>query len=248
MEKKHFESKNKSSKEAMGGLKGFAVKNYGFVIALVVVIVIIIVLAFAQYDPAASQEKATYAQQFYASNQSDFNSYLQNISDELAQTQKTTLDESYLLSTKSDIQWLTAKENTLYNSRPSSEVFPKEAAFTLFAQQITQINSDYTLDVGQTNYDEIITSGLALDYNVPQMLTAEELDSTFTTQKEKDVYFQTLNQLFGDYISTKKQFIRATMSKERQYVEAKKLVYLSFDNVKYPDTNNSDVGQIDGNI
>ena len=202
-------------------------KKPGFLIAIIAVLVLLVILVFVQYDPTVSQEKIVYAQQFYTSNQTDLNTYLQSVIDEQANEQPTTLDESYLSSTKADIEWLIVKEQWIYTSRPSNEVYPKEAAFTLFAQKIISANTNYSISAYVDNYDATIEQGAALDFNVPELLTQDELNQTFTNDAEITVYKNTLNKLFFDYVNSKKQFIKNTTSKERQYVEAKKIILLS---------------------
>lgn len=240
--KKPFAEPNKRGR----GLNAILAEKKGFVIMLAVALAFILVLDFCQPNPNYSQEKISAAQQLYMQNESDLNEYLQNISGEQQQPQASTLDESYLSSTKADIEWLIGKEKELYYSG-SGSVYPKEAAFTLFAQRIVQLNQDYTFELGKSDYDAEIATGLAVDYNVPQMLTLDELNQAFTTGSEKALYFETLNALFGDYISAKKQFINSIDSRERRYVEAKKLVLLSYGNTNNLDENYADVNYLDGN-
>lgn len=234
--KNKFESKSGNSAQKNNkklGVKEILLKKPGFVLAIIAVIVIILILVFVKYDSTESQQKTAYAQQFYEANQSDLNIYLQSIIDEQAIQQASTLDESYLSSTKSDIEWLITKEKELYNSRPINEVYPKEAAFTLFAQKITQVNSGYAYSVEGDDYSAEIAQGLAIDFNVPELLTSDELAQTFTNADEITVYSITLSQLFTEYIDTKKEFIKNITSTERQYVEAKKIILLSKQSENY---------------
>ncbi|MEI7961767.1 MAG: hypothetical protein WCI04_05520 [archaeon] len=223
---KHLRESNLDNAKGFNVIK-FAGKKPGFIIAIIAIVVIILLLLFVQYDPTGPQQKLDYAQQFYSANQSDMNAYLQSIIEEQTQQQATTLDESYLSSTKADIEWLIAKENIIYNSKPAIDVYPKEAAFTLFAKKIIQVNSEYAFAIEGDSYDSEIALGLAVDYKIPELLTPDEITQAFTNDGEIAVYKNTLSQLFNDYINLKKQFMKNITSKERQYVEAKKLILLA---------------------
>ena len=58
-------------------------------------------------------------------------------------------------------------------------------------------------------------------------LTAEEIAATFPTELDKETYYQNLDLLWKEYFDSKQSIIKMSSSRERKYVEARKLIWLS---------------------
>jgi len=205
----------------------FFKKYKGFTIALVVVIAIIIAFFFLNFDFDLSQEKASYAQQIHENNTTLFTDYLSVIEEVGKLDQNDTLEDDYTASMKDDVLWLMEKEKNIYSSNPRSEVFSKEVAITMLVQAIMQVNSDYMLATGETNYNEKINEALTLEIKQLKLLTTEEITSTFPTETDKKIYFEQLDLLWREYFNSKISVIKISSSTERKYIEARKLIWMT---------------------
>ena len=106
------------------------------------------------------------------------------------------------------------------------DIESKEAALFLFMTVILEIHEITSIEFGEADYDDTINSVPKI-VNVPKInkedLAFLELEET-TTEKISN-YF---NVLFKEYITQKRLALETSQSKERQYVEAKKLTYISY--------------------
>ncbi len=207
--------------------KNFFLKYKGFTFALIATIVIIIAFLFVNFDIDLAQEKANYAKEMHENNMDLFIGYESAIGEISAIEETNTLNDDYTASMKDDVLWLKEKENNIYNSTPRSEVFSKEVAITMLTQAIMQVNSDYAMETGQIDYDDKIKESLMLEVKELKLLTAEEITATFPTVLDKQIYLDNLNLLWKEYFDSKQSIIKITASKERKYVEARKLIWMT---------------------
>jgi len=219
---KHIEAKASSS------LIVFVSEKKWFVLFVDIFLLAILAIAITATQPAYSAEKAAYAKQLAAENNATLDQTILDMDALIAQTPTSTLDDDYYHSIKDDMVWLKAKQNAVFNSKPASEVAVKEVAFTMFMESVIQINNDFTMDIGTPNYQERIDYALNVDINYPTLITDEELNATFDSFGEISVFRKELRSLFEEYVANKKTLINTADSIERKYVEAKKVVWVSY--------------------
>ena len=239
--KKH-ESKISSSseKDFVYKIKSFIKEKPYFIIALIASIIIILLFAYSYYGVNANSEKASFAKQIYLDLNMVTEEYKQNLLLEMANPVESTLDDDYLYSIQDDLEWIQAKNKEIFYSKPSSDVFPKEAALSLASEVIIQLNMDFSFEIGTPNQEEKIATALATDVNTPILLNDDELLEVFDNDNERAIFLSTAKKIFSDYVRTKKLLIQNSTSNERKYVEAKKIILLSYSNEVIPDINYSE--------
>jgi len=208
----------------------FTTQKRGFAVAIIVTLLAILVILLNSAQASDSMQNAAFANSLFQENQAIFQEYRTNVDEQLTQKFETTLDDDYLYSMRDDLDWLTNKEKELYSSKPNSEVYLKEVAFTLSAQKIVEINDAFSFEIGEPSYQEKINQAMNADINTPVLLTQDELNESFATEPEREKFLLYTKQIFDEYIKEKKLLIQNTDSTERKYVEAKKLLLLSYIN------------------
>jgi len=229
--KKHKEVLNaKHSSHAKGGAGAFAKKYPGFTFALIVALIVIISYAFFSGGAGyfSSSEENAYAKQVSEDNRAALEEYLANIAAELDGRYDTTIEDDYLYSMKDDVEWLKTKEAALYSAMPVSQAFMREFAFTIFMQKVVEVNQNSSIEIGAQDYSERISYAQTLEIKAPELLTEEDLSEIAFEPGEKDVFDAVTKALFYEYIAAKKSILSGDSALERKYVEAKKLIYLSY--------------------
>jgi hypothetical protein len=223
--KKH--SKVNAGKSKQKDWVEFFTKYKGFTFALIATIVIIIAFFFVNFDLDLSQQKADYAKQMHENNVALFEEYNAVLGETISVDENETLTDDYTASMKDDVMWLAEKEKNIYNSNPRSDVFSKEVAITMLTQAIMQVNSDYAMQTGETAYSEKVDEALAIEIKPLKLLTKEEINSTFPTEQDNRIYAENLDLLWKEYLNSKQNLIKITSSRERKFVEARKLVWMT---------------------
>jgi hypothetical protein len=220
--------KKREQKSPFSSIILFVKQKPGFVIAVALTI-IILYLFFSSYTPNITPyANALTSKQFHEENLLLFNDYLVAIDEQLALPSEDPIEDIYLQSIKEDILWLQKKEMQTFNSKPNTDVLVKEITFSFFAQKIVQLNEDFSFDIGELDYERTINQ--AFDANIPSIpiLTEDEINETFQIQREKELFNVTKNILFEEYLAKKYAILEGDYPLERKYVEAKKLILLSY--------------------
>ncbi|MFA5930915.1 MAG: hypothetical protein WC821_01230 [archaeon] len=218
-------------------INSFAKEKPYFVIALIISIIIILLFTYAYYLGDGASEKAGLAKQIYLDLNMVTEEYKQNLLLEMANPVESTLDDDYLYSIQDDLEWIQAKNKEIFYSKPSNDVFAKEAALSMSAEYIIQLNVDFSFEIGEANKEEKIATALVTDVNTPVLFNDDELMQLFENERERKVFLSTAKEIFEDYVRTKKLLIQNSTSLERKYVEAKKIVLLSYSNAVITDMN-----------
>ncbi|MFA6269456.1 MAG: hypothetical protein WCW13_01510 [archaeon] len=229
--KKHISKPSVETKKEsfVQKLRGFAKAKPYFVLGLIIAIIAILIFS-AQYftaPQATLSDKAIFAKQIYLDNNSVLGEFRLNLEEEMKNPPVTTLDDDYLYSIKSDLDWLTSKNESIFNSKPNSGVYIKEIAFSLALQKIIELNSTFSIDLGEADYQTEINLAKNTDINTPVLLTLLEMGQYFDNDAERELYSNSLKSIFDEYISLKRILISNSDSMERKYVESKKLILLS---------------------
>jgi|GEM_PF-2167924 len=224
--KKHINHANKT--EAPSSLMNFVFEKKWFVLFIDIFLLAILVIALSSMQPSYSAEKADYAKQLYAENTATLDQMILDMNTLIAQAPASTLDDDYYHSIKDDMLWLKSKQDSVFNSKPSNEVAVKEVAFTTFMESIIQLNDDFTMDIGTPNYEERINYALNVDINYPTLLSEDEAKEMFKEWGEESTFRKEIRTLFEEYISNKKVLLNTADSLERKYVEAKKIIWISY--------------------
>jgi hypothetical protein len=215
-------------KNFISSLTSLPKEKPGFVVAIILTI-IILYLFISSFNPDITPyAKALQSRQFHEENVLLFNEYLTATDEQLALPAEEAIEDFYLLSIKDDLLWLQKKELEVFSSKPNSDVLIKEIAFSFFSQKIIQINQDFAYDIGEPDYERTINQ--AIDANIPpiSILTEDEINETFSTPREIELFHATKNSLFEEYLANKYAILDGDEQIERKYVEAKKLVLLSY--------------------
>lgn len=202
----------------------FAKNNKGFLVALIIFLGSILFLQlFLTQDYA--QEKATYAQEMYTNNQTEINYYINLVEEQLIEEKEDILDDYFLASTRGDFIWLKEKEQELFNSKPNGDLYAKEAAFSVFLLKIIELNEAFSIQMGDPDFNYIIESAISEQIAIPFLISQERLIVLFDGDvREANIFSNTINYLFNDYISLKKKMISQSDVLEAKYVESKKLL------------------------
>jgi hypothetical protein len=201
----------------------------GFVLAFAVFALILI---FTFYNPSNNFEELTssamYAKQASTAFQSDVNYVISSIDAEIASGFEATLEDDYFYSFKSDMQWLSEKEKSTFVSQPSKDVLVKEIALTLVMEDMLSINEDAGYDFDFTDYDTVIDEAKILDYNY-KTISIDSVKTLFEGEDEKfKVFEKAYNEIMMDYFNQKKALVNSDASKERRFIEAKKVIYVYY--------------------
>ncbi len=202
----------------------FVKENKWFMVALIIFLAAILFLQLS-LTPNYAQEKATYAQEIYTNNQNEIDNYLNSIDAELILEKEDILDDYFLASIRSDFVWMKEKEHQLFNSKPISDLYAKEAAFSVFLLKMIELNEAFSIELGNPDYEFTISQAKSEQINAPFIVSQEKTVLLFDGDiKEANIFSNTLNYLFNDYIALKKKMLLEESVMEAKYVEAKKLL------------------------
>jgi len=202
----------------------FAKENKGFMVALLIFLASILFLQLS-LNQNFVQEKATYSLEMYTNNQNEIDTYLTSIDEELVLEKEDVLDDYFLASVRADFVWLKEKEHQLFTSKPTSDLYAKEAAFSVFLLKMIELNEAFVVRIGDPDYNSTITLASSEQIIVPSILTQEKIIVLFEGDvREANIFSNTLNYLFNDYIQLKKKMIIEENAIDSRYVEAKKLL------------------------
>ncbi len=202
----------------------FTKENKGFMIALIILLISILFLQVSLKSDF-SQEKATYILDMHTNNQTEIDTYLSSIDTQLAEDKEDVLDDYFLASARSDFVWLKEKETQLYNSKPSTDLYAKEAAFSTFLLKMIELNEAFGVRIGEPDYATTIEQAKTEQITVPLIFTQEKIVTLLDGDvREANIFSNTLNYLFNEYIEMKKKTISEDTVLESKYVESKKLL------------------------
>jgi hypothetical protein len=207
------------------------IKKYpGFTVALIFSAIIIFLLATVLLFPAdpALQEKLALAEELHKDSQEIISGSLANVIAEIDGTYEDVLEDDYLMSMKHDLEWMEKKENEIYFSSSQKDTFAKEIAFRAIMNIIIELNNDSMLNI--LDFGEEYTITLALEKTPPkQIIPQEDINEAFVDNEyEKEVFMNTFDELLQSYFDEKKEIIRSNSIQERRFVEANKLILLSY--------------------
>lgn len=204
----------------------FSKENKGFMIALIILLTSILFLQINIGKNDVFEEKSNYAIDMYYNNQIEIESYLVAINEELL-LEQDELDEYFLISAKNDFIWLKEKEIALINSKPVGDIYPKEAAFSTFLLKMIELNEAFSIRIGEPDYEYTIQSVQNQQIELPVVFSQRKVIELFEGDvREANIFSNTLNQLFSDYIIFKQTAINESNNLKLSYADSKKLVLL----------------------
>ncbi len=202
----------------------FVKENKGFMVALLIFLVSILILQLFLTQNVAS-EKATYTRDMFTNNQAEIDTYLNAIDTQLIEEKENVLDDYFLASSRADFVWLKEKEIQLYKSKPNADLYAKEAAFSVFLLKIIELNEAFSIQLGEPDYNSTISVAGIEQISIPVILTQDTVITLLDGDvREANIFSNTLNYLFNDYIELKKKMIAQDNIIESKYVESKKLL------------------------
>jgi hypothetical protein len=208
----------------------YAKAKPGFAITVVFAVLLLVMFALMVWVIAPMMQSqnndAEDIKVLHESNQEFISEYLKTINEMKTETQKSALDEAILFSSKSDLEWLKQKENELFLSKPPNELFAKEIAFTALLSMIIQTNELASIQFYEEDYEKVILEAKEKQITAPDLLAYEEKEVLEFNEQEEKAYEETINKLFSEYISKKKEYLNSNAQTEKKYVEAKKIIVL----------------------
>ena len=227
--KNALSSKAKTVPRPVVAKQDFIKKYPGFVIAIIfsIILIAIFLTPTTTIDPAL-EDKLYYAQQIHIENVLFVEDTQLAVEAELDGEYGDTLEDDYLVSILGDLDWFSNLENAIYNSKPTSDLFVKEIAVAAFRNRMIEINEQFTFEVLDFEPEYAISLALGKD-PVQNFIAEEDLVEVFGGNEfDKKLFSDTLNKILSEYVKEKKRLINESSSQDRKYVEAKKLILLSY--------------------
>jgi hypothetical protein len=229
IKKKTTKTKTHKLSDINLGPQKFIKKYPGFIIAIIFAIIVLsLLLTTIQVTDPQIEDELTYAGQMHMENVFFVEETTLTVSAELDGNYEDTLEDDYLISILGDIKWFSEMEENIYTSKPTKDLFVKEIAVAAFRSRMIELNEQFVFDV--FGFDQEYTIQLALEKeSLPTFVTEEELNEVFEdNEADKKLFLETLDKIISDYLEEKKRVIMISSSTERQFVEAKKIILLSY--------------------
>ncbi|MBT4192120.1 MAG: hypothetical protein HOE11_02330 [Candidatus Diapherotrites archaeon] len=207
----------------------FLKKYPGFTIAIIFIIIVIALLAIVISVGGSSGEELAQGRMMHEENALYLDDLITGF-EEQEIAFENPLDDDYYYSIRDDFYWLKNKESSIYNSFPANEIYLKEMAFTVFMDLILQTNLDFTFELFEEDYDSAINDALTKELGIENFVVTSEIEELFEgAEYEKSVFENSLNGLIDEYVSLKTNILKGDVSSERKFVEAKKIIFISFE-------------------
>ena len=220
-------AKTHNLSDTSGGVMRMIKKYPGFSIAIIFVVIVLVLLALAISIGGTSGEELAEGKMLHEENALYLNDLITGF-EEQEKSFENPLDDDYYYSIRDDFYWLKEKEEAIYNSFPTSEIYLKEMAFTLFMESILQTNLDFTFEIFEEDYDLAISEALETELGIDNFILVSEMDTIFEgAEQEKTIFENSLRGLINEYVALKKNILNGDASRERKYVEAKKIIFIS---------------------
>jgi hypothetical protein len=215
----------KKEKDFLLDMLLFAKENKGFMIALIIFLCSVLFLQLNVSQSSQVETKTNYALDMYTNNQNQINSYLAAIDEQLLGKKEDVLDEYFLVSAKEDFEWMNDAQVQLFNSKPNTDLYAKEAAFSTFLLKMIELNDASSVRVGTPDYNSVISMAENEQITIPLILTQEKIIDLFEGDvREANIFSNTLNYLFSSYIDFKKNSLANSTVLEKKYIDSKKLL------------------------
>jgi hypothetical protein len=226
---KNIKTKTHDLLDTLNEENKFLKKYPGFTIAIAFAIILLILFVALSLTGTASGEELAQARTMHEEN----SLYLEELTLNFENYERDftePLDDDYYFSIKDDLDWLKEKENLIYHSFPGNEIYLKEMAFTIFMEKIVQTNLDFTFEFFEQDYEQVINEALEKEITKENFVDSEEIELFFEEMDHEQLVFETtLDQLTEEYFVWKKNILLSDSGNERKFVEAKKLIFLSYE-------------------
>jgi len=226
---KKTQTKTHNNSDTFKDEKNFIKKYPGFVVAIIFSVIVIALLLFSTTSTNPDlEEQMSYVKQMHMENVIFVEDTTAAVEAELDGEYGDTLEDDYLMSILWDLDWFSKIEFEIYSSKPTSDVFVKEIAVAAFRNRMIELNEEFTFNV--LDFDQEYVIKLALEKEpVQNFITEEDLIEVFEdNEADKKLFLATLDYLIKSYFEEKKMLINYSTSPERKFVEAKKIVLLTY--------------------
>lgn len=224
-EKKEINNKTNSNKQ------NFVDKYPGVIIGIVILIIAIILALWSigATDPYAL-EKKEQAITIHNAIQDETASMIEAL--ELLEIGEETYDDfyddDYYLSVKEDLLWIKEKDNQIFNS-DGSDLYIKEFAVFIFLNRLLLLNEEFLLDFYDFDEEKIIEDAKNVNISIEDITTDFETNEVFSEEEnDKIIFDNTILELIKEYEIRKKEILNGESGNERKFVEAKKLLIVSY--------------------
>jgi hypothetical protein len=206
----------------------FYKKYPGFIYGIIIAIIIIIlaIWSIGAVDPYAV-EKEEQARVTHQTIQMQIDEMLLAL-DTIDNNYDDFYDDDYYNSIKDDFIWLKEKDIETF-SRKGEDYYLREFANFIFLNRLLALNEEFLLDFYDFDEELIIEQAKGVELDTEDITTLFEIDELFENELiNKDIFYDQLNELINEYQLNKKLILNGDSGRERKFVEAKKLLMLSY--------------------
>ena len=227
MARKKRVKKRRAKAKAKGPAKKDELKKYpGYYFAIAAGLILVVAYLFLAAN-GVFNERSEAAKAWSEDARLLLDLYTEDIDSALEGDFSDSLEDDYLLSWKSEFEWMQQKEREAYNSFPLGDAEYREGAILLFLDYLITMNETVSYDFGEADYDSQIEYARSLEFETPDIITPE-LDQLNFDEGGLAKVRGHFNGLMADYLAEKRLLLETLESRERKYVEAKKIIYASF--------------------
>lgn len=221
------EPKKRELPERKFNLK-FFIKSYpGTFIGIIIAIIIILLFISTLFSPTQNPlEKKIEANHLHQSNQMEME-YLLLAINQVKSDPEYEFDLDYYESMEHDFIWLKNKDKEIFEQNKSEPHIRQFASF-IFFNILLQLSEETSLEFFELDEEKIIEDAKRINLNYNNFIF-EEIEETFKdNDSEKIAFEKTIKELVKEFEEIKKEILYSDYSKERKYIEAKKLIFLSY--------------------
>lgn len=195
----------------------------GIIIATIIILLFVTSTVLTDENYA---EKSMQAAQIHYTNQNELN-YLIEIVRTFKNDPEYEIDFDYYESMEHDFVWLKERDNSIFEQR-KSEINSRQFASLIFLNILIALNDEVAYEFLEFDRDGMIQDAKNINLTYENIVW-DELEEIFEGEpKEKEAFKETITELVQDYERAKKEILNGDYSNERKYIEAKKLMTLSY--------------------
>lgn len=207
----------------------FIIKYPGVIFGIVIFIIVIILAIWSAgaLDPYAL-EKREQAISIHEGIQTEINTMVESLDLISQEEYDAGYDYEYYLSIKEDLLWLKEKDLETFDAS-GRDLYIKEFANFIFLNRLFLLNEEFLYDFYDFDEDSLIENAKSTEVS-PQDITINfGLEEVFLDEEnDKDIFDKRILELAKEYELNKKIILNDASGNERKFVEAKKLLILSY--------------------
>ncbi len=224
---KNQNAKKRELKNTDFDFKEFVKKYPGLFIGVILSILIIILAIWSMgFIDEQGNEKLAQAQLIHQNNQAELNYILESIR-LMGEDYENDTEKFYANSIENDFLWIKQKDLEIYQSG-GRDLYIKQFASFIFINMLFELNQEFISEY--YDFDESTIISQAKNVNLTyRNIVFEQIDEIFVESPSDFLIFEsTITKLAKEYEANKKEILNGNYSLEEKYIEAKKLLLLSY--------------------